>query len=404
MEIICKNKKSIYCSVLAVFSVIIMCMAITGLWPNSDNPYNSYSLQAEAWLEGRLDLGKDYPWLELAIFDGKYYVSFPPFPSYVIVLLKIFSPSICMDHWIVIACSLISTLFAGKIYYTNRNNKFEGITIVLFLILGNGLLSIGFQGWVWYMAQSMCFMLSLMSLYYAMNGKISLSLAFWSCAVGCRPMALVYFPYLVLLNYENEKGKNRSIVEYILKKGYCFIVPTIMFFSYMVLNYFRFGDVFEFGHSYLPEFTRAENGQFSIEYFMNNLNELFRFPQIDIESKRVKLYSFGGQAAWMLNSLLFLAPISSLNRVICKKKGLVSLIVVLLSTSIYLFIVLCHRTLGGWQFGNRYVLDVLPYLYCEMIAGDDDKKECLNVFFYPLCYTGIAINIIGTVALYCKWI
>ena len=40
-------------------------------------------LQAQSWLEGRLDLGKDYPYLELAVFGGKYYVSFPPFPSYI---------------------------------------------------------------------------------------------------------------------------------------------------------------------------------------------------------------------------------------------------------------------------------------------------------------------------------
>ena len=45
--------------------------------------YKSYSLQAMAWLNGRLDLGQDYPWLELAVFQERYYVSFPPFPSLV---------------------------------------------------------------------------------------------------------------------------------------------------------------------------------------------------------------------------------------------------------------------------------------------------------------------------------
>lgn len=46
-------------------------------------PLDSYTLQALAWRKGEVCLtnGQDYPWLELAIYNGKYYVSFPPLPS-----------------------------------------------------------------------------------------------------------------------------------------------------------------------------------------------------------------------------------------------------------------------------------------------------------------------------------
>ena len=50
-------------------------------------PLDSYTLQALAWREGRLSLGQDYPWLELAIYQGDWYVSFPPFPSVVMLPL-----------------------------------------------------------------------------------------------------------------------------------------------------------------------------------------------------------------------------------------------------------------------------------------------------------------------------
>ena len=43
--------------------------------------YDSYTLQAMQWREGRIKLDKDYPWLELAIYKGDYYVSFPPTPT-----------------------------------------------------------------------------------------------------------------------------------------------------------------------------------------------------------------------------------------------------------------------------------------------------------------------------------
>ena len=47
------------------------------------NAYDSYLLQAQNWLEGRVSIanGEKYPWLELAIYNGEYYLSFPPVPS-----------------------------------------------------------------------------------------------------------------------------------------------------------------------------------------------------------------------------------------------------------------------------------------------------------------------------------
>ena len=72
---------------LSILLAMVIVAAFTGQWPTADNTYRSYLLQAMSWLEGRLDLGRDYPWLELAIYEGKYFVSFPPFPSYVLLPL-----------------------------------------------------------------------------------------------------------------------------------------------------------------------------------------------------------------------------------------------------------------------------------------------------------------------------
>ena len=80
-----KTKYQKAMDVTAVFLIILavhfVIGAFNGKWPWSGNPYNSYLLQALSWLDGRLDLGSNYEWLELAIYNGKYFVSFPPFPS-----------------------------------------------------------------------------------------------------------------------------------------------------------------------------------------------------------------------------------------------------------------------------------------------------------------------------------
>lgn len=72
-----KTKNTDYINILVlclcVTAVFFVAWTFTGQWPWKSQPYNSYILQAQSWLEGRLDLGRDYPYLELAIFNNKYY-------------------------------------------------------------------------------------------------------------------------------------------------------------------------------------------------------------------------------------------------------------------------------------------------------------------------------------------
>src|SRR5271154_1748984 len=54
-------------------------------------PYNHFALLADAWLHGRLDLGGPPPPYtgnnDFAVFQGRTYVSFPPFPAVLIAPL-----------------------------------------------------------------------------------------------------------------------------------------------------------------------------------------------------------------------------------------------------------------------------------------------------------------------------
>lgn len=64
---------------LLVWMVVLALLSrLCGYNPFGTSVYNTYTLQALAWREGRTWLSQDYPHLELAIFDGRYYVSFPP--------------------------------------------------------------------------------------------------------------------------------------------------------------------------------------------------------------------------------------------------------------------------------------------------------------------------------------
>ena len=70
----------------------------------------------------------------------------------------------------------------------------------------------------------------------------------------------------------------------------------------MILNYARFGSIFEFGHNYLPEFTEAENGQFSLQYALDNLPSLFKLPIFAENGNGALVFpSCNGVAVWLVS-------------------------------------------------------------------------------------------------------
>lgn len=299
-----KKIGSYACTIICVLALAAVCMIFIGYRPNAENPYRSYALQTQSWLEGRLDLGQDYPWLELAIYEDRYYVSFPPFPSYVLIPFCALFGTHTPDHWIVLALLCLSTFYAQRLYRLMKGKPEDEWVWVVFLIAGNGLLNISLQGWVWHMAQDMCFALSLMALYYAHRGKGGVALTCWMCAAGCRPMVVVYLPYLMWVLHKKE---GRLDIRRWLK---WLIVPALLAISYMALNDARFGNPFEFGHNYLPEFQRAENGQFSLEYLSKNWSDLFRIPTFDAESGKIKLYKHDCQAIEFINPICVMAGLA----------------------------------------------------------------------------------------------
>ena len=79
----------------------------------SSNVYDTYALQAQNWLMGRVDVldGASYSWLELAIFQGRYYVSFPPVPTLCslpfVALLGMSPANLLMVVYTLISCAAV---------------------------------------------------------------------------------------------------------------------------------------------------------------------------------------------------------------------------------------------------------------------------------------------------------
>ena len=386
-------------AILGMLTVMLVVASFTGQWPTRGNSYNSYLLQANAWLEGRLDLGKDYSWLELAIVDGKYFVSFPPFPSYVLLPFAAIFRYNTPDNAIAWAVTMLGTLYAVRLYQMTRKDR-RAAFWVLFLYLGTGYLFISMNAYVWFIAQTMCFTLSLMALVHAKKGQGGIALACWACAVGCRPMAALYLPVLVWLLWQ-KKGP-LTFWQWVLKRWYWALPTLLIAGSYMALNQARFGSPFEFGHNYLPEFVQAENGQFSLSYFFENYPLLLRLPGWDAEHHRAIYFTGQTMAFWLLDPMYFCVGAAYVYGIV-KRRGLPAIVMLPLMAAAHVFILCCHRTLGAWQFGNRYMVDMMPWLFYGLLIWmpEDDRFACWSA---PLWVWGFAINVAGTIATYNRWI
>lgn len=384
-------------AMLCVLAVMLITAAFTGQWPTRANPYNSYLLQDLAWLQGRLDLpdGAEYDWLELAIYNGRYYVSFPPFPSYVLLpfaaLFGLRAPEALLA-WLT---TLLGVFYAVELYRSFRRDGRSAFW-VSFLYLGTGYLFLSMNAYVWFIAQTMCFTLSLMALVHARRGQGGVSLACWACAVGCRPMAALYLPVLVWLLWP-DKGED-SLARWVLRRWRWAIAPLLLAGSYMALNAARFGNPLQFGHDYLPEFVRAEHGQFSLTYIPGNLKLLLRLPGWNSETQTLVFHTWQTMAFWLVNPMDFCIGAAWLSALRRRERNLAWFALPVLAFC-HVFLLCCHRTMGAWQFGNRYLVDLMPWLFCGLLAwaprGERFTRWCAPFFAW-----GAALNLLGTVLAY----
>lgn len=380
--------------------LLLMCW-LTGYGPLKQNVYNSYALQADSWRQGRLDLGQDYPYLELAVYNGKYYVSFPPFPSYILFPLTFIFGSNTPDALLMWFISLLSAGYLYRLALQFRLSEPLSALTTLTVILGSNATFNMLNPGAWFFAQNLCFLLAVMTIYYAGNGKGGWALFFWACSVGCRPMQIFFLPVVLLILYIGEKKKSPELSgkKIVSNKIYWGIPAGCVALTYMVLNYLRFGSIIEFGHNYLPEFIRAEHGQFSVKYMSENLKSLLHFFQFD-ESGKIVIDHFGNLSFMLASPCVIFAILTLLACILKKEYRIVIFQSGIIACAIaYLAVTIMHKTMGGWHFGNRYANDILPWIYLATVLGLS-RVEKLGKYQIPIAVFGLCLNAIGNVVVY----
>lgn len=394
-------------AVVTVCVLMAYCViwAFTGNGPFKPSTYNSYALQASRWLQGHLDLGQNYSYLEIAEYGGKYFVSFPPIPSVLLLPFCLFFGAQPPDTLVAVVMGLAGAVCALKIARLLGQQGASAVFWALFVTIGSNFLHIGYSADVWYFAQTCSFTFTMLALYYALTPDHKtgwLPCFFLALAFGCRPLQIVYLPFMIYLLWKKGKQNGKSVPDMLRQSWWWVLPPLAVGVLLMGLNFARFGNVFQFGHDYLPEFAAEKaNGQFSLAYLPQNMGYLWRLPKF--QNGAVQFPLFNGSAFWLYSPMVVTFALAVFENAKKAVKNPVFLLTVVLA-ALHLVFLCCHATMGGWQFGNRYTVDLLPVLYVCLLLLLQDGKNRLQLFNYTLFLWGLGVNLVGTIALVNQWL
>ena len=359
-----------------------------GLDPTGRSGYCTYTLQAMAWRSGQISLGRDYTWLELAVYQGDWYVSFPPVPRIPLFFLTFLYGSETPDHLLVKLYVLVGCL---GLYSLLRHCQYSRIAAACFSLMcsfASCMLSLTTDGAVWYQAQTLAFCLTVLSLSLMVKKKTTLSLLLYALSVGCRPFNVLYGPVLLVLYLAECRKAKMNPRKTIAKAVPGIIAGLFVAAAYAWYNWARFGNPFEFGHNYLPEFSWQGGVQFSLSHIPANIKTFILGLPFQVDNGQLSLNTFG--FSFLIASPFFILLLVHVIHDILHREICIPKLILILCMLIHLLLLLMHRTFGGYQFGARYTCDLLPY--AALYPAVSEKKWGFGlpdavIFIFSVCFS-----------------
>ena len=334
--------------------------------------YNTYTRQALVWRQGLLHLPEDVPYLELAVYGGEYYVSFPPLPSLVLLPFTFLFGMDTPDNLLVKLYALVACLMMYHALRRAGYAKWNGALFAFLICFSSSLLPMTLNGAVWYHAQVLAFFLTTAAVCFMTMDCPTMALLCYALSVGCRPFNALYglplfFTYIVL--HHRAETSIETVVDNLtpgVSLGLCVAAALGIY------NYLRFGNFLEFGHNYLPEFSFQGGVQFSIDHIANNLKTFLAGMPVDIENGVVTVKRFGYSMLLACPVLLLMLVTAGIDMI--QDRMRLEKAVVLLTFLVHAFLLLCHRTFGGFQLGARYAVDLIPYAFFYLLMTPEKKR------------------------------
>ncbi len=201
---------------LAVFVYLVAGVIVYAAFAGSERlgehtPFNHYALLADAWLHGRQDLAHGPPAYamnnDFAEFNGKTYISFPPFPAVLMLpLVKLAgSPENFRDGqfviWLAGIAPAVLLLVLEKLRRTGRSprTELENVLLALLFAFGTVYFFTAVEGTVWFAAMVVGTACQALYVLFSLDAEQpALAGAMLGCAFLSRPTMLFAVPLFAL--------------------------------------------------------------------------------------------------------------------------------------------------------------------------------------------------------------
>lgn len=242
-----------------------------------DNGSNLHLRQAEAWLQGRLDIPRKLH--DVAVYQGKYYVPFPPAPSILLTPLVALFPKV-NTTLIAGVLTLLNILILKDIFTKLEIDSLTTHWLIVAFLLGTGYWStVRLSNGVWFFSHVVAFSALLLAIREALGkGRGILVGLFAGTAILSRQLCLYSCLFLLIAlrlnsSHVSSRCKNKNLFLF------CVMIAGALG-SYLILNHLRFGNPFDTGYSHLEldgflDERFRHFGLFNPEYIRFNLYYMF---------------------------------------------------------------------------------------------------------------------------------
>ncbi|MBI5531432.1 MAG: hypothetical protein HY898_01875 [Deltaproteobacteria bacterium] len=380
-------------------------------------PYNHYALLADSWLHGQLNVrGAPPPYAagnDFAEFQGKWYVSFPPFPAvWLLPWVKIggFVENVRDGQaflWLAGVGPAVLFLVLEKLRRTGKSERSEGTNWLLALLFAFGTVYwfTAEQGTVWFAAHVVGVALSAIYLLCALDAEWPMLAGLMiGCAWLTRPpmlllgivFALEAFRVSLRGGFPERRGGSLRLaydcwlaldVKKLLARWGLFLIPVIAAAGLTLwLNHAMFHKWFSFGHEYLTVAWRARIerwGLFSYHYLPRNLGIMLASLPFKNQSPPLFQINVHGLALWFTSPfyLWLLWP----------KKWNWQYFVYTAGALLVLIPDLLYQNSGWMQFGFRFSNDFAVCLIVLLAIGGRRFGKA----FFTAAIIAVAVNAFG---------
>ena len=374
-------------SVALMLVYLLIALSQVIIHPPSPNDFQHFTLLADGWPHGHLYIQGTPPDLaDFTYFKGHWYVAFPPLPAILMLpLILIFHLSYqdAVTLGFSIFVSIVTIWLAVRLIAHFVQDHIEGGTFAtvvwlsIFFTLGTELLYVTMKGRVWFLAHVVAMPFVLLYIDETLGRRRAwLAAIYISLAALSRSTTLLTFPLFLLWSfavaYKESGGK---LVNWMwIRQWIIFGAVMAVFVAAMLLyNYARFGSLFDFGYNNMHVDPLVAGGlhkygQFSKHFLRTNIRYMLLEPPKLIKTFPYVTFNPFGTSIFLTMPALFFAFFALL------RKGQRWLTVSLIAACFLpALAVLLYFNTGWYQFGYRFALDFLPFLFLLAALGMASK-------------------------------